>query len=249
MVESAVASAWMVMERGGPVMWLLLGLSLLTVTLSVERGLFFGSQHRGAGRGKASRLAAALRANDWQTAATLSEDDPAIYSRVAAGLAEAGRAGQRVGPALAAELIESQRRRLERFMPTLSTIITAAPMLGILGTVLGVIDSFEIIAMSGPAEGQAGGGENGGQVDPRSVSLGIAEALITTAAGLMVSLAALFPFNAFRAQIDRALGQLEALAGGALQEGQGASGGVAKPSMTKKGAEHVEPGPGEDPIV
>ena len=116
-------------------------------------------------------------------------------------------AGERITEALAVDAVESQRRRLERFMPTLSTIITAAPMLGILGTVLGIISSFEVLSEQSAA---AGG------TDPRSVSLGIAEALITPAAGLIVSLLTLFPYNAFRAQIERTLTRLETLANSAM---------------------------------
>ena len=84
-------------------------------------------------------------------------------------------------------------------MNALSTIITAAPMLGILGTVTGIIQSFNLI------------GSQNVMTDPHLVSGGIAEALITTAAGLVVALLTLFPFMAFRAQVDRSLGRLEVL--------------------------------------
>ena len=90
-------------------------------------------------------------------------------------------------------------------MVILSTVITAAPMLGILGTVLGIIQSFELL-----------GGENI-LTDPKQVSAGIAEALITTASGLSVALLTLFPFMAFKAQSDRALGRMEALSAAAPQ--------------------------------
>ena len=89
-------------------------------------------------------------------------------------------------------------------MATLSTIITAAPMLGILGTVLGIIASFEIL------------GADPSATDPSQVSLGIAEALITTATGLVIALVALFPYNAFRTQLDATLSRLELLASAAV---------------------------------
>ena len=104
-----------------------------------------------------------------------------------------------VTDALVVDVVESQRPRLERFMPTLSTIITAAPMLGILGTVLGIISSFEVIGQAGSAG------------DPSLVSQGIAEALLTTAAGLIVALLVLIPYNLFRSQVDRTLGRIETL--------------------------------------
>jgi biopolymer transport protein ExbB len=81
----------------------------------------------------------------------------------------------------------------------MSAIITGAPMFGILGTVLGIIDSFGVL-----------GGEDT-LADPRLVSNGISEALIATATGLVVALITLFPYMAFKAQSDRAMGRLEAL--------------------------------------
>ena len=91
-------------------------------------------------------------------------------------------------------------------MPTLSTIITVAPMLGILGTVLGIISSFQLLSDPGAA------------TDPRSVSQGIAEALITTAVGLVIAILTLFPYNALRTQVDRSLSALESLAWSGVQE-------------------------------
>ena len=74
-------------------------------------------------------------------------------------------------------------------------------MLGILGTVVGIIQSFELL------------GGDATITDPSQVSGGIAEALISTACGLVVALTALFPNMILRGRQERALGRLEALAG------------------------------------
>ena len=74
--------------------------------------------------------------------------------------------------------------------PIVLAVITAAPMLGILGTVVGLIKALNIFAADQTV------------TDPRLVSPAIGESLITTAAGLVVALVVLFPYNAFRAQID-----------------------------------------------
>jgi biopolymer transport protein ExbB len=84
-------------------------------------------------------------------------------------------------------------------MVTLSTIITAAPLLGILGTVIGIIRSFNLLGVEDV------------MTDPRAVSVGIAQALITTALGLVVALVTLFPYMIFRAQSERAVGRLESV--------------------------------------
>jgi biopolymer transport protein ExbB len=111
-----------------------------------------------------------------------------------------------VSDAVAAEAIEDERHRLDRFMVTLSTIITAAPLLGILGTVLGIIQSFELL------------GGKSTLTDPTAVAGGIATALLTTAFGLVVALVTLFPYMAFKGQVGHALGRIEAMVA-AAQEG------------------------------
>ena len=93
-------------------------------------------------------------------------------------------------------------------MVSLSTIITAAPLLGILGTVIGIIRSFRLL-VGGPGEG--------GLTDPSAVSMGIAEALLTTALGLVVALITLFPYMIFKAQAERALGRVESIIAAAQQ--------------------------------
>ena len=89
-----------------------------------------------------------------------------------------------------------EERRLERGMVVLDTVITAAPLLGILGTVLGIIDSFELLSSRAAH-------------DPLAVTGGVAEALITTASGLVIALAVIFPYNYFRTRIQDRLGEVE----------------------------------------
>lgn len=193
---------WMIMDRGGPVMWPLLVASMIGLTLTFERLVFWIGLH---GRGRATwlrQLNAALRSGNRTLVEKFIRHDRSVYGRVVARLMDDG-----ANDAVAIEAVEAVRPRLDRFMNMLSTIITAAPMLGILGTVTGIIKSFELI------------GEQSTLTDPRAVSGGIAEALITTAAGLVIALVVLFPYMAFRAQSDRALGRLEALIAAAKEGG------------------------------
>jgi len=78
----------------------------------------------------------------------------------------------------------------------LDTMITVAPLLGIFGTVLGIISSFEILG-------------SGGIADPKLVTGGIAQALITTATGLGISIITVFPYNYFRSRIEHAIHVME----------------------------------------
>lgn len=86
--------------------------------------------------------------------------------------------------------------RMRRGMNILDTIITAAPMLGIMGTVLGIITSFDMLGAAGVSE-------------PKAVIGGIAQALITTASGLGIAVVTIFPYNYFNFRIDNAQDILE----------------------------------------
>lgn len=189
--------------RGGVVMWPLLGLSLLSVTLLFERGWFFIRSNNPGRLSRVRMMARRLRQNDQSGARTIAQSDSGMYSDVVVRLLE-----EPATEAAVMDVIESQRPRLERFMSILSTIITVAPMLGILGTVLGIIASFDLLS------------DQAGTTDPRSVSQGISEALLTTAAGLVIAIFTLFPYNALRVQVDRSLAVIESLAWAALA-GQG----------------------------
>lgn len=192
-------------ERGGWVMYPLLTLALIAVMLSVERVWFFTRTNGPPARRRLVRVGRALRSGHRQTVRTFAERDRTVYGRALSHLL-----AERPSEAAAVAAVEGQRHRLERFMPLLSTIITAAPMLGILGTVLGLIASFDVFSARSEGAGQSA-------TDLGGVSRGIAEALTTTAVGLIVAVATLLPYNLFRAQIDRSLSRLEGLMAAALE--------------------------------
>jgi biopolymer transport protein ExbB len=127
-------------------------------------------------------------------------DDSSPYGVVAKLLLDIG-----ASDAVAMEAVESQRPRIDRFMVALSTIITAAPLLGILGTVLGIIQSFRLL------------GEQAVLTDPSDVAGGIAAALLTTALGLIIALVTLFPYMLFKGWSSRAIGRIDALIAAAQQ--------------------------------
>jgi len=85
---------------------------------------------------------------------------------------------------------------LERFLNTLGTIAGVSPLLGLLGTVGGIIKAFNAI-------------NAGGMGDPRMLSGGIAQALVTTAAGLCVAIPALIAYRYLRGRIDRIVIEME----------------------------------------
>jgi len=82
-------------------------------------------------------------------------------------------------------------KRMRRNMGVLDTMITVAPLLGIFGTVIGIIISFDLLGTSGIEH-------------PQAVTAGIAQALITTAAGLGIAILSVFPYNYFNARVENA---------------------------------------------
>ena len=188
------------MERGGFVMWPLLAVSVIAVAVTIERAWFWFNLHSGRETVRYRHLLNAFRNGDRSKAESLLRNPGNVYDQLSRRMLEDGP-----DDATALEQIEDLRMQTERFSGILSTIVTASPMLGILGTVTGIIQSFELL------------GGNQSMIDPNDVSGGIAEALITTAGGLIIALAALFPYMIFRSQADRALGRFEAIVTAAKQ--------------------------------
>jgi biopolymer transport protein ExbB len=200
-MQSFFDSAGSLMARGGAVMWPLLLLSMVSATLVFERCWFFVRANHPGQMARVRQMARRLRDGDRSGARAIAQADRSFYGKAVERLLD-----EEPSEAAAVEIVESFRPRLERFMPTISTIITVAPMLGILGTVLGIILSFQLLSDPGTSS------------DPRSVSQGISEALITTAAGLVIAILTLFPYNALRVQMERSLSAVESLAWAGLGE-------------------------------
>lgn len=188
-------SAFALFERGGPVMWPILLTSLMGLAVTFER-LFAFWKYNTANfffRKRQAALLALMREGTFDEALRSAKDADSPICRVLVKALENREAGFLVTLEAASQL---ELDRLRRGLSILDTTITVAPMLGILGTVTGIINTFNML--------HAAGMEN-----PTGATAGIAEALITTAAGLMVAIACLFPFNFLVAQIKRRTNELE----------------------------------------
>jgi biopolymer transport protein ExbB len=97
---------------------------------------------------------------------------------------------------LVAEAILSERPTLERFLPAVNVIAVVAPLLGLLGTVTGMIATFSVITEHGTG-------------DPRLLSGGISEALLTTQWGLMVAIPALLAHALLAGRVDHIIADME----------------------------------------
>ncbi len=178
-------------------MWPLLACSLAALAQTIERALHYMRLRIAEARSDKhiAQIIKLLGEGAFDEALAIAEKNNSISARViAAGLRQREVALLDSLNAAAAREIASLRRGLS----ILDTIITLAPLLGILGTVTGIIRSFHMLSA-------------GGAQDPVSVSGGIAEALITTAAGLVISIFALIPFNAAVALVRNRTKGLEQL--------------------------------------
>lgn len=179
--------------RGGPVMWPLLLCSLIMVTVVIERIFFWIGLLKRRDRQLMDEILALAETSDWQLIRQKSTGCRDHVIRVLiVGILHRDYDMGRAMEAEASLVVE----KMQRFMPVLDTIITVAPLLGILGTVIGIIDSFQMLGTSTVA-------------DPKLVTGGIAQALITTAAGLTISIIAVIPYNYFNSRINRAIHVME----------------------------------------
>jgi len=181
--------------KGGPVMWPLLLCSLAALTIALERLVFWIREGRTINPGEIERIFRCVEAGKYDEAATNGGQRSSAATRmILAGLEHRDHGFRKSMEVAAGVEIE----RMKQGLRILDTIITMAPLLGILGTVTGTIQCFNLL----------GTAESG---DPRQVhaTAGIAQALITTAAGLVIALVALIPFNYFSARVEKATRELE----------------------------------------
>jgi biopolymer transport protein ExbB len=179
--------------KGGPVMWPLLVVSLVTVTVVIER-LFF-----------------IVRESLRRSPAVVAD----IFSEVEQGRLDAAcKRGRASGDFVARvltyalehrevsfsnALLEASSLELQRFnrgISILDTVVTLAPLMGLFGTVTGMIRAFGLLGAS----------ELGA---PTAITGGIAEALIATAFGLLIAMVALLPFNFLNARLENARQEIE----------------------------------------
>jgi biopolymer transport protein ExbB len=186
---------WTYFDKGGPVMWPLLALSILGVTVMFWRWWVLRQARTGVETFMKS-LRGALVSGDVQAAIAACDRHPGpVASIVKAGLVRVGRPKEEVELALQ-DASAHELSVLERGLPVLATVAMIAPLLGFLGTVTGMINSFEALASVGLN-------------NPAAVAKGISEALITTAAGLIIAIPIQMAYNYFVTNVNALIRNME----------------------------------------
>jgi biopolymer transport protein ExbB len=181
------------MQQGGPVMYPLLACSVIVMTVIGERLLFWRSIRRRRDRKLTDKVLRLAESAAWQEIKEITKGSEDHVIRVlTVGILHREYDMNKAMEAEAQHIV----KKMSQFMTVLDTMITVTPLLGILGTVVGIITSFDVLGASGLA-------------DPKLVTGGIAQALITTAAGLGISITCVFPYNYFRSRIANATHVME----------------------------------------
>lgn len=178
--------------KGGPIMYPIVAVFIVAVAVILERLVWWTAQTAQRDPEKLDRVYAALEQGNIAGAITLARGstDPLIRT-VWHGLNHVHASLE--GALQVASGAEIQRAG--RFMSVMDTTITLAPLLGLLGTVTGIMGSFSFVGNADLA--------------PAKVSGGIAEALIATACGLGIAIFTLIFFNFFNARVARLIFELE----------------------------------------
>ncbi|BCO10369.1 hypothetical protein GF1_27450 [Desulfolithobacter dissulfuricans] len=181
------------MHQGGPVMWPLLACSIIVLTVILERLLFWIGIERRRNRTLMDEILRLAEKRDWERIGKkISGSEDYVIRVLTVGILHREYDMAKAMEAEARHMV----KKMSRFMTVLDTMITVAPLLGIFGTVLGIISSFKMLG-------------TGGMADPKLVTGGIAQALITTAAGLAISIITVFPYNYFKSRIEHAIHIME----------------------------------------
>jgi len=176
--------------KGGIVMIPLLACSLISLALTIERLIFWA---RIRSQQALQHMLTLVETSEFDRALKLGRDSHHPIARVMA----AGLAHRNPAPAKAMEAAaQAQIPLLKSRLGTLDTIVTLAPLLGLHGTVVGMIGSFNIMSEAGMGQ-------------PHAVTGGVAEALIATASGLLIAILTLIPYNYFSMRVEKEMDAME----------------------------------------
>lgn len=178
--------------KGGYVIVVILACSLCACAVIIERWLYYRVAER-----QAARLMPAIRGD---SAATAPAEADGLVGKMWRAAKQYGGGSKQEVEAIIEETVRGEIPQLERNLYILVTIATISPLLGLLGTVLGMIKTFHVASLSGVG-------------NPHMLAEGISEALYNTAGGLLVTIPCIIANNHFRSRVERLLNLAESYGG------------------------------------
>ncbi len=189
-------SLWQQIPKGGPIVWPILAILVVGIAIVIERIVFLIRRRLDAD-GFTWNIENLAAEQLWQKCreSCRGHADKPVARVVAAGLDCCHMQREAMENALQ-EAILKEVPPMERFLSTLGMLAAIAPLLGLLGTVTGMIDTFHVITQHGTG-------------DPRMMSGGISEALVTTMLGLTVAIPIMLAHTLLNRTVDTRIGQME----------------------------------------
>ncbi|MCX7821656.1 MAG: MotA/TolQ/ExbB proton channel family protein [Brevinematales bacterium] len=182
-------------QQGGPVMYLILLASIVGLAVFIERWFYLEKVKQNA-RMINERMKEKLKGLRLDEAIAVCENHPGAASNIIkAGLEVASKSREEIEKAME-DAAKFEIPKLQKNLPVLGTIVSISTLLGLLGTVLGMIISSSVLATKGMS-------------DPAKLIGGIAQALITTAYGLIVAIPAVVAYNYLNAKIENIVNEIE----------------------------------------
>lgn len=179
------------------VLWLLIALSVISVAIMIERGVYFARIRIDFPK-FTRQLTKAMIDNDMEAVRKLCQGVAALEAQVVMRALECRDRGAKAMRESMEGFIVGERQFLDRGLVVLGTLGNNAPFIGLFGTVIGIIMAFKDLSNN-----SAGG--------PSVVMAGISEALVATAVGLMVAIPAVIAYNAFNRMVKRHYANAEAI--------------------------------------
>ena len=176
-------------SHGGPIMWPILIVSFLAVTVVVERTIFLIRENSTREPEVVEKMFDYVERRDTAAAVALGQKSKDYVARI---LVYALTHREHSLPNAFMRAANRELTRFQQGMAWLDTCITAAPLLGLLGTVTGMMNTFGALG-DGDIAASAG-----------KITGGVGEALIATACGLIIAIIGLFPYNVLSARIESA---------------------------------------------
>lgn len=181
-------------KHGGPIMWPILLVSFLMITVAVERMIFIFRENGRRQPDLVDKMLERVEANDVSGAVEMGKKSNDFVARIL--VYALTHKEHSLGNAFT-RAANQEMQRFSQGLPTLDTCITAAPLLGLLGTVTGMMETF----------GALGGGDIGAATS--KITGGVAEALIATMCGIAIAVTGLLPFNYLNARLEEARHEVE----------------------------------------